>query len=81
MMQRAEQNLAEWQTAISCLIGAAKGRDFLMMRGSPRASALSVNLAQSNELCPSWPEGLVIGFDGHQVPDRGAAVRDYRPLF
>jgi hypothetical protein len=26
----AEQNLELWQTAISCLIGAAEGRDFMM---------------------------------------------------
>jgi hypothetical protein len=29
-LPKAEQNLPEWQTAISCLIGAAEGRDFLM---------------------------------------------------
>lgn len=29
-LPNAEQNLAEWQTAISCLIGAAEGRDFMM---------------------------------------------------
>jgi hypothetical protein len=29
-LPKAEQNLAEWQTAIGCLIGAAEGRDFLM---------------------------------------------------
>jgi hypothetical protein len=29
-LPQAEQKLAEWQTAISCLIGAAEGRDFLM---------------------------------------------------
>jgi hypothetical protein len=29
-LPKAEQNLAEWQTAISCLIGAAEGRHFLM---------------------------------------------------
>jgi hypothetical protein len=29
-LPQAEQKLAEWQTAISYLIGAAEGRDFLM---------------------------------------------------
>jgi hypothetical protein len=29
-LPKAEQDLAEWQTAIRCLIGAAEGRDFLM---------------------------------------------------
>jgi hypothetical protein len=29
-LPKVEQNLPEWQTAISCLIGAAEGRDFLM---------------------------------------------------
>jgi hypothetical protein len=29
-LPKAEQNLPEWQTAVSCLIGAAEGRDFLM---------------------------------------------------
>jgi len=29
-LPKPEQNLAEWQTAIGCLIGAAEGRDFLM---------------------------------------------------
>lgn len=29
-LPKAEQNLAEWQTAVRCLIGAAEGRDFLM---------------------------------------------------
>jgi hypothetical protein len=29
-LPKAEQNLPEWRTAISCLIGAAEGRDFLM---------------------------------------------------
>jgi len=30
-LPKAEQNLDEWQTAIECLIGAAEGRDFLML--------------------------------------------------
>lgn len=29
-LPKAEQSLVEWQTAISCLIGAAEGRDFLL---------------------------------------------------
>jgi hypothetical protein len=29
-LPKAEQKLEDWQTAISCLIGAAEGRDFLM---------------------------------------------------
>jgi hypothetical protein len=29
-LPKAEQAIPEWQTAISCLIGAAEGRDFLM---------------------------------------------------
>jgi hypothetical protein len=29
-LPKAEQKLEEWQTATSCLIGAAEGRDFLM---------------------------------------------------
>jgi hypothetical protein len=29
-LPKAEQNTAEWQTAVACLIGAAEGRDFLM---------------------------------------------------
>jgi hypothetical protein len=29
-LPKAEQNHEHWQTAISCLIGAAEGRDFLM---------------------------------------------------
>jgi hypothetical protein len=29
-LPKAEQDLAEWQTAIGCLIGAAESRDFLM---------------------------------------------------
>ena len=27
-LPKAEQNLAEWQTAVHCLIGAAEGREF-----------------------------------------------------
>jgi hypothetical protein len=29
-LPQAEQNLEVWQTAISCLIGAAEDRDFLL---------------------------------------------------
>jgi hypothetical protein len=29
-LPKTEQNLPEWQTVISCLIGAAEGRDFMM---------------------------------------------------
>jgi hypothetical protein len=29
-LPKAEQKLAEWQTAVRCLIGAAEGRDFIM---------------------------------------------------
>jgi hypothetical protein len=29
-LPKAEQDLAEWQTAIGCLLGAAEGRGFLM---------------------------------------------------
>jgi hypothetical protein len=29
-LPKAEQKLAEWQTAVRCLIGAAEGRDFLI---------------------------------------------------
>ena len=29
-LPKVEQDLEEWQTAVSCLIGAAEGRDFLM---------------------------------------------------
>jgi hypothetical protein len=29
-LKKAEQKLEEWQTAVRCLIGAAKGRDFMM---------------------------------------------------
>jgi hypothetical protein len=29
-LPKAEQGLAEWQTAVRCLIGAAEGRDFMM---------------------------------------------------
>ena len=29
-LPKAEQSLAEWQTAVRCLIGAAEGRDFTM---------------------------------------------------
>ena len=29
-LPKAEQDLAEWQTAVRCLIGAAEGRDFTM---------------------------------------------------
>jgi hypothetical protein len=29
-LPKAEQDLKEWQTAVTCLIGAAEGRDFLM---------------------------------------------------
>lgn len=29
-LPKAEQQAAEWQTAVPCLIGAAEGRDFLM---------------------------------------------------
>jgi hypothetical protein len=29
-LPKAEQDTAEWQAAVACLIGAAEGRDFLM---------------------------------------------------
>jgi hypothetical protein len=29
-LQKPEQNLEQWQTAIGCLIGAAEDRDFVM---------------------------------------------------
>jgi hypothetical protein len=29
-LPKADQNLPEWQAAISCLMSAAEGRDFLM---------------------------------------------------
>jgi hypothetical protein len=29
-LPKAKQNLAEWRTAVACLIGAAEGRDFMM---------------------------------------------------
>ena len=35
-LSMAEQDLAEWQTAIGCLLGAAEGRDFMMHAASGR---------------------------------------------
>jgi hypothetical protein len=43
-LPRAEQNLTEWQTAISCLIGAAEGRDFLMHARIGMLRALNRNV-------------------------------------
>jgi hypothetical protein len=45
-LPKTEQNLAEWQTAISCLIGAAEGRDFLMHARIGMLRALNRNVEQ-----------------------------------
>jgi len=41
-LPKAEQKLAEWQTAVHCLIGAAEGRDFLMHARIGMLRALNV---------------------------------------
>jgi hypothetical protein len=43
-LPKAEQNLPEWQTAISCLIGAAERRDFLMHARIGMLRALNRNV-------------------------------------
>jgi len=43
-LPKTEQNLPEWQTAISCLIGAAEGRDFLMHAQIGMLRALNRNV-------------------------------------
>jgi hypothetical protein len=43
-LPKAEQNLGEWQTAISCLIDAAEGRHFLMHARIGMLRALNRNV-------------------------------------
>jgi hypothetical protein len=43
-LPKAEQKLAEWQTATEILIGAAEGRDFLMHARIRMLRALSRNV-------------------------------------
>jgi hypothetical protein len=46
-LPKAEQNLPEWQTAISCLIGAAEGRDFMIHARIGRPRALKRNVERA----------------------------------
>jgi hypothetical protein len=46
-LPKAEQNLPEWQTAISCLIGAAEGRDFVMHARIAVTRALNRNVERT----------------------------------
>jgi hypothetical protein len=55
-LPKAEQDLAEWQTAIHCLIGAAEGRDFLMHARIGLLRALNRHLERvfSDRKDPHW---------------------------
>ena len=43
-LPKADQDLEEWQTSVSCLIGAAEGRDFMMHARIGMLTALNRNV-------------------------------------
>jgi hypothetical protein len=55
-LPKAEQNHAEWQIAIACLIGAAEGRDFLVHARIGVVLALNRNVERvfSDRKDPHW---------------------------
>jgi hypothetical protein len=57
-LPKREQNLPEWQTAISCLVVAAEGRDFLM---HARIGMLRALNHQSRARVRSNPERPALG--------------------
>jgi hypothetical protein len=46
-LPKVEQAVAEWQTAVVCLIGAAEGRDFLMHARVGTLRALNRNVERT----------------------------------
>jgi hypothetical protein len=55
-LPKAEQDLEEWQTAVACLIGAAEGRDFMMLSriGVLRALNRNVELTLTDRKDSHW---------------------------
>jgi hypothetical protein len=58
-LPKAQQNLPEWQTAISCLIGAAEGRDFFLMHA--RAGVLRALNRNVERVFDTGPERPALG--------------------
>jgi hypothetical protein len=68
-LPKAEQNLEEWQTTTGCLIGAAEGRDFVMLAriGVLRAQQLteSNRTSASNDQLPlELPRSISLSCNG-----------------
>jgi hypothetical protein len=72
-LPKAEQNLAEWQTTIRCLIGAAEGRDFLMHAHRGAAGASSRKAREAPGTTPQARKKL----QNRSISDRTPALKQF----